>query len=73
MYIPRFRRAKVWYTQLEVSTQIGDISNLMEQRLRALDLGRMEQASEIDNQIEIAQYVLTRMLEKNETKLKREV
>lgn len=69
MYIPKLRRARKWYTQLEVSTQIGDISNLMEQRKEATKSERVE----LDTQIEIAQYVLTHMVSRNQRKIKREL
>lgn len=60
---PRF------YTQLEVSKQIADISELMEQRKEATKAEKLE----LDTQIEIAQYVLSHMLDRNQKKLKREV
>ena len=69
MHLPTFRRARHWYTQLEISTQIKDISELMEQRKEATP----DETKELDSQIEIAQYVLSHMLDRNQRKLKREV
>lgn len=69
MYIPKLRRARIWYTQQEISHQIADISELMEQRKEATQT----ECQELDVQIEIAQYTLSHMLARNQKKIKREV
>lgn len=69
MYIPRLRRVRLTYSQLEIATQLKAIGELKAQ----LNEATPDEVPVIQNQLDISRLTLTHMMERNKKILKREV